>query len=275
MGITLRARAALATAALVATAGLAAPGAASAAKTHGQLLRLAPGASANANQSTNWFGYVQGTLEQGSKLFNSITGDWTVPAVSQHVAGKDQSSSTWIGIGGGCIDAGCTGVSDPTLIQTGTEQDVAADGTKSYSAWFEVIPAPSLTITSMTVSAGDHMHADISEVATDSDLWNITISDVTTGSTFTQTVPYPSTHTTAEWIEETPLTFGTSGAGLAALPDLTTTSFTGATTNGASAGLKASEEMFLTDANGVVIGAPSAPNATGDGFSVCTWATSC
>ena len=92
---------------------------------HGQLLHLAPGAKLNANQSSNWFGYSQGTLEQGSKLFNSITGDWTVPTATQHTSGQAEASSDWIGIGGGCVDAGCT-VTDSTLIQTGTEQDVDA-----------------------------------------------------------------------------------------------------------------------------------------------------
>ncbi|MGZ4170206.1 MAG: hypothetical protein ACXVRN_02460, partial [Solirubrobacteraceae bacterium] len=42
---------------------------------HGQLLHLAKNTKVNANQSSNWFGYNQGTLEQGNKLFNSITGD--------------------------------------------------------------------------------------------------------------------------------------------------------------------------------------------------------
>src|SRR3954451_24618313 len=62
---------------------LAAP--AALASAHGQLLRLA----ANANRSTNWFGYVQGTLEQGGKQFNSIGGDWTVPSVAQHTPGQE------------------------------------------------------------------------------------------------------------------------------------------------------------------------------------------
>ena len=92
---------------------------------HGQLLHLAKGANINANQSSNWFGYNQGTLEQGTKLFHSITGDWTVPAATQHTAGQAEASSDWIGIGGGCVDAGCT-FTDNTLIQTGTEQDVNA-----------------------------------------------------------------------------------------------------------------------------------------------------
>jgi hypothetical protein len=45
----------------------------------------------------------------------SITGDWTVPTASQHSAGQSEDSSDWIGIGGGCIDAGCT-ATDSTLI---------------------------------------------------------------------------------------------------------------------------------------------------------------
>src|SRR3954447_9599387 len=93
---------------------------------HGQLLRV----RANTNQSTNWFGYNLGTLERGETLFNAITGDWTVPAATQHTRGQDEYSSDWIGIGGGCVDAACT-AGDSTLIQTGTEQDVDTSGNAS------------------------------------------------------------------------------------------------------------------------------------------------
>jgi peptidase A4-like protein len=238
---------------------------------HGQFVHIAK-TRFHTNQSNNWFGYNQGTLEQGGKLFNSITGDWTVPTATQHTSGQAESSSTWIGIGGGCIDANCT-VGDNTLIQTGTEQDVDSSGKASYSAWWEIIPAPSLNV-SMTVSPGDHMHASIAEAVPDSDVWTITLKDVTRNESFTQTVPYPSTHATAEWISETPLLIGT-GPGLASLPNLSTTPFTSGTTNGTNAGLKASEEMQLIDSNGKVIGSPSAPNSTANGFNTCTWATSC
>jgi hypothetical protein len=242
-------------------------------KSHGQLLHLVPHSlKANANSSSNWFGYNQGTLEQNGKMFNSIAGDWTVPTATQHTAGQDESSSDWIGIGGGCIDAGCT-ATDSTLIQTGTEQDVSS-GTASYSAWWELVPAPSVTISGMTVAPGDHMHASIAETVAGSNVWTITLQDVTRGESFSQTVPYSSTHATAEWIEETPLVIGTN-AGFAALPNLTNPAWTSATVNGASAGLKASEEMDLIDSNGNVIGAPSAPNATANGFDECTWASTC
>jgi Peptidase A4 family len=238
-------------------------------RSHGQTLHLAP---FETNQSNNWFGYNQGTVEQGGKLFNSISGYWTVPTATQHTAGQAEASSDWIGIGGGCVDAGCT-VTDNTLIQTGTEQDVSASGAASYSAWWEIIPAPSLTI-SMTVSPGDRMYASIAEVVPDSNVWTITLKDVTRNESFSQTVPYASTHLSAEWIEETPLQLGTN-VGLAALPNLTNPDFDLATINGAPAHLQSGEEMQLISSSGSVIGSPSAPDSDTDGFGACTWATSC
>ncbi len=259
--------------AALAVCALAATSASASLTSHGQLLKIGPRLRSNTNTSGNWFGYNQGTLEQGSKLFNSIGGQWTVPTVTQHTAGQAEASSDWIGIGGGCIDAGCT-ATDSTLIQTGTEQDVSATGQTTYNAWYELVPAPELSITSLTVHPGDRMSASISEVVSNSNAWTITLKDLTTGQSFSTTVPYSSTHATAEWIEETPLEIGTN-AGFAALPNLSNPAFGSATTNGQPAGLKTSEELDLTDSNGNVIGTPSAPNATADGFDACTWATSC
>ena len=65
------------------------------------------------------------------------------------------------------------------LIQTGTEQDVENTGAASYSAWWELVPAPSITISNMTVQPGDHMHASLAEVVNNSNLWTITLQDVT------------------------------------------------------------------------------------------------
>src|SRR5213082_3287431 len=243
-----------------------------AARTHGKLLHITkPGVGIKAAQSNNWFGYNQGTLEQGSKLFNAITGDWTVPTATQHTAGQDAASSDWIGIGGGCIDAGCN-LTDATLIQTGTEQDVDSSGKASYSAWWELIPAPSLTISNMTVSPGDHMHADIHETVSGANVWSITLEDVTRNETFTQTVPYPSTHATAEWIEETPLLIGTS-PGLSALPNLSNVPFDLGTANGANPQLTRAEEIDLATQSGKVYAVPSAPDKDTDGGGLCAWAT--
>src|SRR5439155_10698753 len=127
---------------------------------------------------------------------------------------------------------------------------------------------PSITV-NLPVHAGDRMHAELKQVVPGSNVWTITLRNITRNKTFTQTVPYASSHLTAEWIEETPLLLGTN-AGFAALPNLTNPAFDLGTTNGAPAGLKASELMLLTDMNGNVIGTPSAPDAQRDGFAACT-----
>ena len=265
----------LAAAALAASAAIGTAGASAAPllSAHGQLLHRGAHLSMNTNSSTNWFGYNQGTLEQNGKLFNAITGNWTVPTATQHTAGQAEASSDWIGIGGGCVDSGCS-VGDNTLIQTGTEQDVDSTGKASYSAWYELVPAPSLTITNMSVSPGDHMSASVAESVPNSNVWTITLKDVTRNESYTTTVPYTSTHATAEWIEETPLEIGTN-AGFAALPNLTNPAFTSGTVNGAAVKLSPSEAIDLTDSTGKVIGAPSAPDAALSGFDACAWASTC
>src|SRR5207249_1805127 len=80
-----------------------------------------PIAVVGAKESFNWSGYMQGTLEKGT-TFHSISADWIVPEVQQRNAGEAEYSSSWIGIGGGCVDAGCS-VSDATLIQAGIGHD--------------------------------------------------------------------------------------------------------------------------------------------------------
>jgi hypothetical protein len=228
----------------------------------------------NASQSTNWSGYNQGTLEKGNTLFHSVSGTWKVPTATQHTKGQAEYSSSWLGVGGGCVNAGCS-VTDATLIQTGTEQDVAANGSASYSAWWELVPAPSETISSMPVHPGDTMSASVKEIVSGADLWSISIKDLTSGKSFSQTVPYPSTHLTAEWIQEAPTIIGTSGANVGTLPNLSGANFDLATTNGAPAGLKPSEAIQLANSSGTVESTPSAPDSDTDGFNDCTYATTC
>ena len=245
------------------------PAAAAASPVTGKLLKLAR-LGFNTNTSSNWFGYDESALS-GGKLFSSISGNWTVPTATQHESGQAEDSADWIGIGGGCVDSGCD-ASDETLIQTGTEQDVPATGASSYDAWYELVPAPEIEISSMTVDPGDQMHAAIS--STVDGVWSITISDLTRNESYSTTVPYSSTEDTAEWIEETPLEIG-ADAGFAALPNLTDPAFTDAEVNGAAAGITSSDEIQLVDSSGDVIGTPSAPNSSGTGFSECTWTDVC
>lgn len=229
-----------------------------------------PIAALNANQSNNWSGYNQGQLEKGT-AFHSVAGDWIVPKATAHKAKEAEYSATWTGIGGGCIDANCV-LTDSTLIQAGTEQDVDSSGRASYSAWWETIPAPAIDV-SLPVTAGNHIHVAITEGAPQ--VWTITIANLTTGQSFSATVPYSSSYTTAEWIEETPVVVGSSGAQVGPLPNLSTVGFDLSTTNGTNAALVSSEQMQLVDFNGAVLATPSAPDPDTDGFNDCSYATAC
>jgi hypothetical protein len=222
-------------------------------------------------QSSNWAGYDEGLLDT-SKLAQSISAEWTVPTASQHTAGQAESAADWIGIGGGCVDTtgGCL-VTDETLIQAGTEEDVSASGQASYSAWWEVLPAPSLT-SSVAVHPGDVVKVSISQVVPE--VWTIAFNDLTDGQSFTQDVPYPSPMDTAEWIEEAPVVVSTSSAGEATLPNLTSPNFTAATLNGSNPGLSTKYAMQMVSSSGQVLATPSAPSG-GDAFSVCTYSASC
>lgn len=273
MFTTLKGKAAACAFAIALAAGACVPAAASGIPDpHGHVVHvLKPGARANANESSNWFGYNQGMLERG-KQFHAVAGDWRVPRATQHVRGRAEASSTWIGIGGGCVDARCN-VGDSTLIQTGTEQDVSRSGKASYSAWWEVIPGPAITISKFRVRPGDHMHASVAETVKNSNVWRITLRNVTRNKTFHRIVPYTSTHATAEWIQETPVIIGTD-AGIADLPNLSRTTFNRARVNGRPAGLRYSERILLTSRN-KVIGTPSAPDRQHDGFALCSWAKRC
>lgn len=124
--------------------------------------------------------------------FTSVSGSWIVPTVSGN-GSTTSGDAAWIGIGGATTS---------DLIQTGTDNEVAADGTVSSFAFYELLPDPALEITSLKVHAGDVMNASISQLA--GGQWNITITDTTTSKSYTTTVSYTSSYSSAEWIEEDP-----------------------------------------------------------------------
>jgi hypothetical protein len=180
-----------------------------------------------------------------------------------------------VGIGGGCVDAGCQ-VTDGTLIQAGTEQDVSTSGQATYSAWWELIPAPSIPITSLTIHAGDRMRVAITEQPAGSEMWTIVVNDLTTGQSFSVSTPYTSTHLTAEWIEETPVVLGNDGSvTVGPLPMLSRVRMDAGRVNGANPRLVRAERVQLVDANQAPLATPSGPDPDHDGFNDCTYAASC
>lgn len=231
-----------------------------------------------ASQSINWSGYSQNAAGRGTQ-FHSVAGDWVVPTATPHRSGESEFSATWVGIGGGCLDAGCS-QTDSTLIQAGTEQDVNYDllggTTTNYFAWYELIPN-SQTQVALPVAPGDQIHLDIHENRVGSENWTIAIDDLTSGKTYSTTVDYQSSYATAEWIEESPAVVAFSvppTLGSAPLPDLGTVHFDLATANGTNANLVPSQEVQMTT-SGNAEATPSAPDAEADGFDDCTYSASC
>jgi hypothetical protein len=137
----------------------------------------------NTAETYNWSGYVD-----TGPTFTATGAQWTVPTVQPSQSAE--YSSTWIGI---------DGYNDSSLIQAGTGQDTV-NGATSYYAWYEILPNYATEVG--TVTPGDHMVASIQEVS--SGTWEIAITDITSGSVFSQQFSYNGAGGSAEWIEEAP-----------------------------------------------------------------------
>ena len=143
----------------------------------GQTAHLAPTLDPHATGITNtaetynWSGYVD-----TGPTFSAVSAQWIVPSVQPSQSA--QYSSTWIG-----IDGYVNG--DTSLIQTGTSQ-ATSNGETSYYDWYEILPSYAVEIS--TVSPGDHMVASVQKLS--SGTWTIAITDVTTGSVFSEPFSY-------------------------------------------------------------------------------------
>jgi peptidase A4-like protein len=116
----------------------------------------------NEFSTSNWSGYAIGSYQNGQK-YTSAGATWVVPTVTfgQTQSGTNEEySATWVGIGGFCLNSLCSRV-DRTLIQLGTSQYVSSSGTTSYFAWYEMLPAAPVTITSINVNSGDKISASL------------------------------------------------------------------------------------------------------------------
>lgn len=137
------------------------------------------------NTSRNWSGYAA----RGG-TFTSVAATWTVPQLA--VDGPFGADAAWIGIGG---------LRSRDLIQAGTQQAVSGTGTVVYQAWIETLPDVSHPVP-LTVLPGDSITISIDQQA--GDMWSISFTNLTSGQTLQRMVPYVSTVSSAEWIEEAP-----------------------------------------------------------------------
>jgi hypothetical protein len=200
--------------------------------------------------SSNWSGYAV----TGSG-FTAVTGSWTVQAVSP--TKKRTFSSQWVGI---------DGFNNGDLIQTGTESDYFS-GSAHYDAWWEILPAAETVIPSLPVHPGDHMSASVTRNANAT--WTLSITDTTTGGSFSTVQAYNGPRTSAEWIEEAP----TVGGRIASLAHYSSPqTFDPGTVDGANPRLSASDGGEMIQQRQVVSVA-SNPDADTDGFNMAYGST--
>jgi hypothetical protein len=142
--------------------------------------------------SLNWAGYaVTYNFSDPKPVITGVSGSWTVPEVK--VSQNDTFSAIWVGIGG---------TFGHDLIQTGTQQD-SINGVTYYSAWYELLPFDSVTIT-MDISPGDAITTSINLADPTLNTWSIEVNDLSTGQSFNQDFVYDSSRLSAEWIVERP-----------------------------------------------------------------------
>jgi len=214
----------------------------------------APPLTTTSYMSTNWSGYLAATP---GVHYTAVSGDWTVPTATS-TSSQNSYDAAWIGIGG---------VTSGDLVQVGT-MDTVSHGRETSSAFYELLPQSATAITSLTVTPGDDMSAAIAQTANGQ--WSITITDSTTGKSFSTTVTYTSSLSSAEWIEEDP---SSSFGNLLPFDIFAPVTFTGVTTtasgNSITAAAGDAQPITLVSQNGrQSLAAPSALGTDGKSFTV-------
>jgi len=209
------------------------------------------GSPANiAYASLNWAGYMANT-----GAFTAVSGNWLATSPTGN-GSTTSADATWIGIGG---------VNTSDLIQTGTDNIVSSSGNVTSSAFYELLPSAAETIPSMAIDPGDHMSASVTELS--AGIWDISLRDNTSGQSFTTTVSYSSSNSSAEWIQEDP-SYGNGR--LVPFDNFGTAYFTnGLTTiNGTSEGttLSGASGIKMVNGSGQTVALPSSLN--GGNFNV-------
>jgi hypothetical protein len=184
---------------------------------------------------------------------SDVVGTWVVPATT---TSANSYSSAWVGI---------DGYSSGTVEQLGTEQDWV-NGAPRYYAWWEMYPKGSKLIPGMTIHAGDRMGAEVR--FTGGRTFMLSMTDFSTGQTFTTFQKSNGRRSSAEWVMEAP-----SGGGVLPLAKFGSIGFTGcnATLNGHTGpiGDSAWQRDPITMVNSSTpIAVPSSLGSAGDAFTV-------
>lgn len=180
-----------------------------------------PRASDSPSVSSNWAGYVAtgpgstAMVASPSMAYSDVTGQWVEPTAT--CSGVPTSVAVWVGLGGYSVNS-------TKLEQAGTSADCSANGTASYYAWYELVPADSVNI-DLKIFPGDVIASSV--VINGSEVL-VQITDRTRRTRFTRhlTMNAPDV-SSAEWIAEAPAEcMGSNACQQFALTDFDSVTFT-------------------------------------------------
>jgi uncharacterized repeat protein (TIGR01451 family) len=149
-----------------------------------------------AGTSLNWSGYVaeSNTSNPTNGFVNAVKGNWIVPTLAANPSGENTCVAIWVGI---------DGYSDNTVEQVGTEQEIV-NGVQQNYAWVEMYPQPSQML--FTVNNGDSITASVTFIG--GIMFTLSISDLTTGQSFSHNYSANAHRRSADWIVEAPYSDG-------------------------------------------------------------------
>lgn len=204
--------------------------------------------SNNLAPNATWSGYVE---ENGPN--SGVTGTFTVPSLTSPLQ-SGSNFSEWVGI---------DGYGNSSLIQAGIDEypDPSVAGKFDLMPWWEILPAAETPINFATaVSPGDSMTVVISQLS--GSLWQITLTDNTSGDSFATEQTYTGPEGTAEWIVEAP-TDGSTGTPYA-LARYSPTTFSGVSDKGPNS----LQTALVMVQNGADVSWPSALGPGGTSFNM-------
>lgn len=193
---------------------------------------------------TNWSGY-----SVGLGPYSKVEGTFTVPNLA--ATPTETRTAEWVGIGG---------INTASLIQAGVTETYDPDGQPVYPyAWYEVLPAPEMPISTVSVRSGDAVTITIWQVG--GTLWRITLTDDTSGAEpFTTVQTYSGPPTPADWIVDAPTSLPTGAQPIGEYaPPVTFSDLR-------IAGPDTTAAVYVMLQDGVVVSVPSA--LTSAGFTV-------
>jgi hypothetical protein len=206
--------------------------------------------------SFNWSGYFD--TSSTPQFFSSVSGSWTVPAVT--CSSEDRLVSTWVGI---------DGANNGTVEQDGTTAQ-CFEKVAIYYTWYEMFPGGTV-IGGQTVKAGDAISASVVRSGTS---YALKVTDSTTSGNNINTTQSCAlttcTDESAEWIAERPsYSIGTTPLAQFKTPfSLTSAAVTGGGTSGNPHTFSSETELSMIDATQTYVLATPTSLVTNTAFTV-------